>query len=460
MKSVHIHQRQWIITSRAVLPAKDGVRGFKSLALGPSVYLHYEPTLAVSPVPAQSGGGVLLGRVVGTIDSQKELHHLSGRFVLIAFPWLSLDATALLGVYYYSGGLQDVICSSSIALIAEFTGQAIEDWPLSWSHHMNWDPLPRARIVNLRKLYCDQTLNLEARSVAQRPRKLDAEVTEEEAGRRLADHYRRFMVQIATYNSRILLPLTAGRDSRTLMSALVAAGTKFEAFTWVFNAGSMRDATIAKRLCRKYGVTHHSISARGANVEALAAYRIHTAGCVVDADSQHLVPGNYYRLFGRRDLILWGGVFEMGRRFYAGTFHIQGGAHERVNLTVERIAESLGEGASMRVMASLREWHRYRTSNPIAGMDLCDSFYLDQRIGGWLSSCSQGEDSFEPEMVHPTNSWTCINLLMAASAEHRAAGTVQNAAMETLLPGVTSALQFNPVHTNMRSKCATDSIRL
>lgn len=422
-----LHKRQWVITSSKLVAQSFG---FKSIALAPGLFLHYEPSLGIARDP--TGTRVILGNAFGRPGVQGDAHYLTGRFVQIDYPWLSLDAMGLLGVYYFEQP-GEVICSSSAALIADLTRQPIDDVPLNWNRGMNWDPLPIGRMPGLKKLYCDQVFNLRDRTVARRSRGLQRGLSEEQAGDALAQYFVDLMPEIARRYSRLYLALTGGFDSRVLMSALVAGEVQFEAVTWTFDDHSRRDAAVAKRICGRYGIAHHEIEAAGTDTFARAVYKRHTAGCVDDADAHHLVPGDCYRMFKEGDAILLGDGFEIGQRYYEQKF---GHAFDAGVLTAEAIAKELGEKRSIRVCAALNAWLAYRESNPIVNMDLIDTFYLDQRLGGWQAAICQGQDCVAPDFIAPANSWTCIELLMAASPERRASRAIQRHAMEILAPGI------------------------
>jgi hypothetical protein len=452
MTAAQLHKRQWIITARAGIPQSYG---FKSISLAPGLFLHYEPSLRVEADPTKKY--IILGNPFGNIAGQKDAHYTAGRLVLIDLPWLSLNAAGLLGVYYLERP-QEVICSSSVALISEITGQPSDTTALNWKRGINWDVLPNGPIPGLKKLYCDQALNLEIFSVAQRPRCLRHDLSEASAGDALVQYFADLMPDIGRRFPRIYLALTGGRDSRTLMSALLATGVQCEAFTWTFDAHSRQDAAIAKVICAKYGIVHHQIDAAGTNLLALKTYRRHTSGRIDDADTHHLVPGNYYRMFGRDDLILLGDGFEIGRRFYAQKFRRSPAPSDKLN--DEIVALAFGEDKSERIRASLKAWLSYRETNPIFNMDLIDLFYLDQRLGGWQASICQGRDCLVPDFFEPANSWTCVDLLMATSPERRAAGVIQSYAMEKLVPGISKVGSWTFAAMKSKAFSATRSLVL
>jgi len=432
---VTLHKRQWVITTRDRLPQKENLLNFKSLTLAPGHYLHHEPSLLV----VASANRVVLGNVLADAPTEP-LHHVPGRFVSVSFPWLSLDATGLMGVYYFEGE-QEIVCGSSQALIADIIGATPKGRTLNWHRGMNWDPLPIARLDGLRRLYCDQILNLESRTFEQRPRGLRGDLSEQESVDRLAQYFSDLAARLKTQPGRIFLPLTAGRDSRTLLSALLSTGVDFQVFTWVFNKDSQQDADVAARLCWKYGIIHHRIEADGSSTEAQSLYQQHISGCVDDADGHRLIPGGFYQLFGTGDVILIGAIFEIGRRFYAEQFRPpELFTHQRA---ADAIAGSFGEEQS-EIKTALRDWLRYRSTNPIVGMDLTDTFYLDQRIGARLGALSLGYDALQPDFLHLANSWDCIEWLMATTPERRANGTIQVAVMDRLVPGISNAAPFNP----------------
>ena len=440
MSFVEVHKRQWIITKSPRLPPISAT--FTSLPLPGGLYLHCERGLAVTQLP----GLIVLGDVLGDPAATRDWHYLTGRFAVLAWPRLSLDAVGSMGVFYFPHQ-GEVVCASSTALISEVTGLPIVGRPLTPWRGLEWDPPPSGRISGLRTMFCDQALNLETGKVEARPRTLKPR-SEAEAAEALAEHFADTMSALGKRYERIFLSLTGGRDSRLLLSALVSAGVAFQAVTNLVRNDAPDDARVAARLCRRYGITHHTIAAAGPDQTAAEAFDRHTGGSEANV-GRNLALGDFLRMFRPGDLIIHGMVLEVGRRFFA----------RRLEPVDFRTSRSAADGLAgvyrldlARAKAALRAWYLWRRAHPISDIDYVDAFYLDQRLGGWMAALRQGRDAFPPDFCSPAGSWTCIDLLMSASPARRAEAAIQMRAMERLLPGVGKAVPINPVSLRTRTR--------
>jgi hypothetical protein len=443
--TVKIHHKQWLITRDAKLPTLQPK--FRTMELGAGTFLHYEASLSVTRV---NGSGceseiVVLGLLLGDQPDRG-----CGRFVVVRYPWLNLDATGTMGVFYFKKPIT-IICSSSTSLISEVSGSQVQGRELRWEEGINWDPLPGARIAGLRKLFCDQVLDLRTGHVSTRtvpfaPRiggRLDG-VAEE-----LAEYLHLTVQQLAGLDRPIFLGLTAGRDSRTLFSALLHCKVRFEAFTLHRGKNIGTDAQVAGGLCEKYGIRHRLlVSSSKPRFSELDNLKRHTAGTEGDAAKEDVL-GDYYRDLPSNAIVLHGGVFELGRRYYENRLKSVKFAASRE--VAEGIASAFGE-SSRSVLAPLRAWYRYRRRYPIEGMDYVDLFYLDQRRGGWGAANQQAQDSFGPDQVILANSWKAISLLMSTPANLRRKAVIQMRAAEILLPGITTIMAINPMGAKEKIK--------
>ena len=68
--------------------------------------------------------------------------------------------------------------------------------------------------------------------------------------------------------------------------------------------------------------------------------------------------------------------------------------------------------------ADLDDWLAWRRCHS-NGLDLVDSFYYDQRVGGWSAAIQQGLDLLPGISIHPANSPRCLNALMTPDPKER-----------------------------------------
>ena len=134
--------------------------------------------------------------------------------------------------------------------------------------------------------------------------------------------------------------------------------------------------------------------------------------------------------------VLGGGVFEVGRQF----FH-------------RRLPPDLGDPASMADLVvgrlagypdGVREWTDWVVGGP-EPMDWRDRLYLEQRVGGWLSSSVQGVDVTGRLEVHLANNRAFISELLAIPVQERLDGAHQRAMIARLAPQL-ARFPVNPKH--------------
>jgi hypothetical protein len=156
----------------------------------------------------------------------------------------------------------------------------------------------------------------------------------------------------------------------------------------------------------------------------LPVWREHALRSYADTDDAFLFSDNQYRFLKDGDVMLRGGAFEIGRRFYREHMHgldIKTATGRAVLVRFPQTSD-LGGG----VVAALDEWLYWRKNNPI-GLDLIDSFYLDQR---WAA----GNHHLPGDILHPANSMTSFSALLSPDPVDRQSGLLQNAIIQKLCP--------------------------
>jgi hypothetical protein len=63
-----------------------------------------------------------------------------------------------------------------------------------------------------------------------------------------------------------------------------------------------------------------------------------------------------------------------------------------------------------------------------------DSFYLDQRIGGWLAAIEHGLDLLPGRSFQPVNSLPVLRALVTPGIEERLSGELQKDAIRRMAP--------------------------
>lgn len=412
------HRRQFVLDRQRHAFGED----WRCLDLPDGFVLSYQADLQVAP---EAEGAVLLGAAYAGSGHGG----LAGRFVRLAWPYIEPDSSALLSVHYMAGAEGPVV-SSSPALLARLAPPASRTAgrQMSWGG-LNWVPGPGSQLAQTRKLLPGQQLDVPRLIVDDLQGGLRPVGSVDEARTILAEELVTTVRQAAARADTTYLALTAGLDSRTLAAALLAAEVKFEVITQVVH--SPADVRVAARICRYLGVRHHVIEPQQRNEAHWKAWKEHSFGSYSDADDNLLIPCNQYRFLGPGAILLRGGCFEIGRRFYATT--LAGLGFD--NATGEELWRRFegDHAADADTVGFLDDWLALRRGRE-GELDLIDAFYNDQRLGGWLAALEQGLDLLPGASVQPANSDRVKEALLAPRPEERTAGTLQQSVVRDLEP--------------------------
>lgn len=425
-----VHRRQFAISrEHAHLPAR-----WVRVALPGGYTLSHEPELNVSPIDETIDVGLVLGEAFGFGTDAA-----SGRYASIAGTRVATDATGLMALFYRidSAG---VVITSSPAVAKDFFGASPSRRELP-RVGINWHPSPGSPMVGWGRLMADQRIDLAEGRLEHLPKSLAPQAEENGAVVRLAEVLRSATVQIAARYQRVLIPLTAGLDSRTLFAAAVASNIKFDTFTQVFGKNSEHDAISAAKISARYGIRHHVITGDPPDPTRARSLSRHSLESVHDADITSLFPGGMYRHLRKGDVMLRGGLFELGRLDYHGPFY--GLSFDKPEKLAASILRRFREPADGPLRPILDAWVEYRRTHGL-GLELGDAFFFDQDVGGWLSAVEQGLDSLAGASIHPVNSLEALRCLMATTPRRRRSGVIQRR-MIAHVDRELDKFEYNPV---------------
>jgi hypothetical protein len=435
--NIAVHRRQFVISKETVALDQD----WRSVLLSNEFHLSYHNDLRVRSETVADRRFIVIGDAFscGHDGAQHDLSHgRSGRFAWIEWPYLYQDSSALLPIYYADAPSGPLI-TSSLALAAKLAGADVIRRAIKWGA-MNWTPPPDSFVAGVRKLLRDQRLFIPSASVEFEDRAIRPAASFDEAKTLLASDLTNASRSVGESSETVYLALTAGLDSRTLLSSLLAAGVKFQCVTQTFQGVNRSDIEVAAQISRYLGVPHHVIGPKPRNDELVRAWREHTFETYRDADDAHLIPQDQYRFLQPGATLVRGGCFELGRRFYASrlkdlTFENASGA--------DLWARFESDPPDAQAVASLDAWLAWRRTHP-NGLDLVDAYYLDQRVGGWLSALEHGLDMLPGISVPLANSGRILSSLVTPGEADRRAGRLQREVIGLLEPNL---LRFpvNPV---------------
>lgn len=449
------HKRQFLIGNQPKQVKED----WKTVRLGDSFFLSHCPgLLAASAKDLNGETWHLLGLAVQT-DKEKEdpLTEISrsatsqirdiykswtGRWILISAAEVHIDFYGMIGCFYATVNEARWI-SGSLAILQEIGGFTPRPETLKHKSSIEWYPLPTSKFEGVSKLLPTQILNLktfrvEARALAQPIAGLSYEAIVE----KLEDKLKFALVNASRFAKRIFIPLTAGYDSRLLLAITHAAGIKAETYTTGHHYISHADATLPAKLSKMAGYRHHYIKKGRFSKEKEALYDYHTARNTADIDRLKFSHGQW-NPFGKGDLILRGGGFEVGRCIYW--------KRTGADFTIASVLKSvrLGYDPEAYSTKAFLEWMNWAAQTPTEGVDWRDRFYIEQRVAGWLSGVEQSLDLTETECFYLVNCHDIVSLLLSIPVEKRKATAHHIDLIRKMSPALLKH-PFNPPDSDFR----------
>jgi hypothetical protein len=393
---------------------------WKSLPLQNGLHLSYDTDLTVQSVYAAGAQYVLLGTAVQSLAGQpppiQQLQSLqnafdlpqlyaswAGRWVLIANDEVHLDAGGLLGCYYKSG-CNGTEVSTVPGLIAGC--HQPDTFRLIKSGGAEFFPPPDSGFQQIQKLLPSQILNVKTGAVTFRNLQCNAPVLDyDETIAYLAELLATTLKNAfaANQQQKIVLALTGGFDSRTLMAALNFCGLPYQTIT--FHSPNIRpsDASIPKQLANRCGKEHRLIRRNRKNEENWKKFNQHTSGHSVETDREYMLYQQFNELEGGTDVLLRGGGFEVGRCAYYPWLpadNIDGAAISAIQK---------GNDAQGR---SWNKWVQWVAQTPQITLDWRDRYYIEQRLSGWLACTEQALDMVNIPRLVPANSSLFYNVML------------------------------------------------
>ena len=441
----------------AILKEAVSLPGFCQLALSDGWVLNYHKQLTVQC--SRDGRMVLLGiawqflpergtpaeemealcqRFSGKIPNEAILEmeeSWCGRYVLLCQGTIFSDACALFPVFYSELGV-----SSDCTLLAQLAGQPRKNYEMPPRRIMNWMPGPLTQYKGVRRmlpsqLYCYTTGVLLSRQllaehypgIADEGNRLDRIVE--------CFDFSLQQMQKALLGTKLLVAITGGHDSRTLLALVKHAKIDFDAFTLLYDDIYEDDVTIPKELCRMAEITHHEVPREKKPDYAVreAEYLDHISGLVQDEDRLYYAHQQFDGLvqqFGEVALLrsgVWPNVMEWYRR----SFTPDGPGFD--------FYDWFGAQKGSLEEKSLQEYFAWHEAHPQKGLSACNVFYWDQRNGCWLSAIETGFDLMDHVVsLQPANCRYLMSMLMEFPAEERIINHHQYKIVEKAFPAFTA----------------------
>lgn len=447
--NVVAHCRQFIISKAPAAPAAD----WRSFALPDGFHFSHQEKLPVRSVDEGNGKILLFGHALGPVGQGAEFADgMTGRFGWIHWPYLYPDACALFPIYF---GItpQGLLVSSSIALAVKAAGKVTGLRTVN-RRGINWTPVG-GDIAGFRKLMRDQRLHIPTGTTEYIGRPPPPTGSVAQARDKFAALLTDLAGELRNCTGTVHLAMTAGLDSRTLISGLLAADVPFECYTQSFKGVDRNDIAIARRVARYAGVKYRVVGPEARNDAVDRIWCEHTAQ-TYNSDDTFLMPQNQYRFLKPGDVLVRGNAFEVGQ--WGGTWGPRLSGLDFTNVTGEALWSRLDrrppDPPSVAAFDAWLDWRRQHDN----GLDLFDAFYVDQRVGGWVSAIEHAKDMLPGVSLPLANCQRLLSALMIPAKEERARGLVQREAIKQLAPGLMN-IPINPTTTRDRAEELLQKVR-
>lgn len=337
----------------------------------------------------------------------------TGRWLIIAENEIQIDAVGLMAAFYTID--KNWCISSSLALINSVTGKVPSKKVATQG--LTWQLLPETLTNDVRCLFCTQKIDISHGiiSIIFNPWIKDCRnLSTQEKVRNIANMLKAAVTNIERFSGKdIWIALTAGKDSRLVLAAALAANIKFITYTADHHNISSADKTIPSKIAKDLGFLHKFIKAKKTSQAKEAEYETFTAGNSRGADQLFYARGQSEQILSNA-IVIRGGLFEAGQQYAR---KIAGAELDSFRRGIESYYQSSLVDTKQSV--AFTEWLGYVKKHPIPFLDIRDRMYIEQRGGGWVAAIEQSLDLAEWESIQVANSRAILSILLSGTTEER-----------------------------------------
>lgn len=304
----------------------------------------------------------------------------AGRWLLIYENTIYMDACGLLGCFYTSTG----IISSSIHCLNTILKQKTISPRIKHRFGLDYFPGPDTPYPYIKRLMPSQTLNITDMTCGKRV--LIIPRTYENNDERIDDILQctktLFHNLQKQYDGKIMVPLTGGYDSRTLMALLEYSGIDYSLFTLEHDNIDEDDILLPPLLAEIVNKNYTYTKREGSpSPQLYQEYDLHCAKMAIDEDRSFYAYGQYPGKT-EKTAVLRAGIWECAWGKY----------YKRIHKCGTNISKYEDKYVNIRcrndMRASLKKWLKHAKQDE-QNIALPNRFYWEQRIGCWLSSVEQ-----------------------------------------------------------------------
>ncbi|MGB7447932.1 MAG: hypothetical protein WA892_02275 [Ornithinimicrobium sp.] len=233
---------------------------------------------------------VLTGTDVGEVLSSTSCEDvgslfgsLDGRWLLIGDHQVHGDMQYLIPVFYAHGS-----CASTPSLLPSYRAPRPR---LDIVDVMDWFPAPLSGVPGVKRLLPSQVLDVRDFSVASRPLPLAESLTVEDSLAQMRRYLRNSIAGLTA--ERVVVPLTAGWDSRLVLAASVDAGVPVQCVTLAHPGMSVADREVPPQLADAVGADHRFILPGRVDRRARRLYDHQVGGHIREMDRRFMYRSQY-----------------------------------------------------------------------------------------------------------------------------------------------------------------------
>lgn len=425
-----IHKRQFLL-GRKKYERDD----FKYIKIDKNIILSYQNELEIEKVETNIGSGYILGlkfqvqinrkspkEEIEKIKKEEDILDVistwSGRYILILCNKIYMDFAGNLGCFY-GNKENNIFISSSLSLIKEVYKLENEKFEkINFGEGIDWFPGPLTVLKDVYRLLPSEILGFKENNIkiCFKNYLIDfSKLKEEEILEKFVLNFSNLIKNInLNYDGDILLPLTSGVDSRTILAFLLKNKIKFKSFICERDLGlKSSDLVIGKLIAEREKFYHYIIKKDKSKSDKKRKLEFdqHCLGNCIDGSREFYIKNLYEKLNGtRKNLMLRGCIWESTIIFYKNL--------KNYDTKEERLKELKICFSNIKEFSynekTLKVWLENIEKNRIE-IDWRKRFYLEQRVGSWLSSIEQADDLTNFDRISPLNSEFLVSLLWGLS---------------------------------------------
>lgn len=361
----------------------------------------------------------------------------SGRYLLIIGDEIYLDASGTLGVFY-----DGEIISSSLSLIFKIKGLDVVYPKIKHGIALDFVPGEYTECPGVKRLLPSLVLNYTTGMTYSRELLPDRDFPQLSEAERTELLSKYLVIGLRNMHrefpeSKLMLALTGGRDSRTTLVGLALSGLSYETFTLEHGDIDSDDVNLPPVLAKRLGVRHRYIrrDKKAFSREKYDEYLEFGAGLDVDEDLLFYAYGQYSRLVeDSRPIVILRSSIYPNVIYSWSNFLSEGEPFTAENL--RKISHTLR--FKDEYYNSLSEWFK---STEVYGrnlwIDISNLFNWENRCGCWTSSIEHSFDIYDDiTSVQVGNSRVCVSLMMGYSADDRRERRTQEGIVSTICPRI------------------------